>query len=1015
MGLVTLFFILIHSAWSQLGGGAVVGLVTDPSGDAVPNTRVLARNVGTGITKETVTNTVGYYEFPLLAAVAYAIEVEHEGFLKTNVSQFTLSTGTKPRIDVRLQLGTVSQSVDVVSTAPLVNATTTELGAVIDNRKVSELPLNGRSFTQLIGLQPGVINRAAEPVSAGANTGGRGGVEFQGSPALGTIYLLDGVDMTFGENNAVGDQAAGTGGKGALINTVSVDAIQEFKATSSAFSAEYGRGTGGVVNVTTKSGTNRFHGTLFHFFRNDALNATSFFANRSNLKKSVLRHNQYGGNLGGPLIRNRLFFFFNFEGAQVARQQILTGNVATDLLLSQILNPTLRAAYVATPRTYTPTSNPLVGFHTRNDYQRNDEMTTLSRLDYNLSKHHLAARWNYNNQDYRRPLFIPGTFLPFPTRFRNIGVQDNFTLAPNKLNEFRFGYNHNNLNRLASDFRGATGAAITTVATVPGLTDTGRQDHLDFTGTTWTLADNFSVVLERHTIKTGFELRRLNTNRTIEQNPAVTYNSIADMIADRPLSVAVSFGSPPTPFRDWNSGFYFQDDWRLNRRLQVNMWLRYEYNTPFKGPLNVVVDPFGPFAPEGTPISNADRNNFAPRLGLVFDLSGAGRTILRAGGAISYSPIQPFFYYDMAFLGSSSGPLPSGNLTYFSTDLPSSAPLTFPFPLSFQQQVIANPTLLPKGLKIARSVADRNSQDPYSGQWNFVIQHKLTSTTAVQAAYVGSRGLKLYNGRELNLINPSTGQRVRPDFASVILKDTGGSSSYHGLQLSVNQRLAHGLTLDFNYTFAKTLQYGDADGTLFTDNETQDVTNLRGSYGPKQSDTRQRYVVLWGYQIPTVPFLKQSAIGRAFLGGWNLQGIMNHRTGYPTNVIIGRDVVGNGRGAGQRPDLVSNVDPHPSGPDRLLWFSRQAFDVATPTAQKRFGNLGYNALRGPSAFWLDGAIHKTFSITERHQFQFRFEMFNAPNHVVFTQPDLSLASANFGRILDGSDARSLQLALKYRF
>ncbi len=401
-------------AWAQLGGGSIVGVVVDGSGSPVPGAIVSARNVETSVAKTSTTNDTGYYEFPLLPAGDYVVNVEKEGFQRTTVSRFTLSTGTKPHIDVQLQLGAVSQSIEVSSTAPLVNATTTELGVVIDNRKVTELPLNGRSFVQLVALQPGVINRNAEPVSSGAQTGARGGVEFNGSPALGTNYLLDGVDMSFGENNAVGDQAAGSGGKGAAINTVSVEAIQEFKTTSSAFSAEYGRATGGVINVTTKSGTNGFHGTLFHFFRNDALNAANFFSNRSGLPKTQLRHNQFGGNIGGPILKNRLFFFFNYEGAQVVRGQVVQGNVPTDLLVGQIINPSLRTAYAATPRDYRATSDPFIGFHERNDTLRNDENTYVNRIDYHATRHHIAGRWNYNKQDFRQPLFIRDTFPSLP-------------------------------------------------------------------------------------------------------------------------------------------------------------------------------------------------------------------------------------------------------------------------------------------------------------------------------------------------------------------------------------------------------------------------------------------------------------------------------------------------------------------------------------------------------------------------------------------------------------------------
>ena len=273
-------------------------------------------------------------------------------------------------MDIQMTVGQVNESVEVTSAATLVNATTTDLGVVIDSQKVLDLPLNGRNFTQLVGLQPGFNNG-----SFGAQ---RGGVaEFNGLPAQGNNWLMDGVDISFGENNGVGVGAVG--GPRMIINTISVDAIEEFKTTAGAFSAEYGRATGGVINVTTRSGTNRFHGTLFHFFRNDALDANTFFNNRSSLPRPDLRHNQFGGNLGGPIWKDKLFFFFNYEQAIVRRAMQLTGNVPTPLLLGQIENPALRGYFEGYPQSFEPTSNPLIGLHRRNDLVKNDETTTLSR------------------------------------------------------------------------------------------------------------------------------------------------------------------------------------------------------------------------------------------------------------------------------------------------------------------------------------------------------------------------------------------------------------------------------------------------------------------------------------------------------------------------------------------------------------------------------------------------------------------------------------------------------------
>src|SRR2546422_421080 len=282
-------------------------------------------------------------------------------------------------------VGQVSDSVEVTAAAPLVNATTADLGVVVDQSKVEALPLNGRDFQQLVGLQAGVY---ASPDSF---NGQRGGIEFNGASAFGNNLLMDGVDMSFGENSAsASDKAAGTEvgraagqatgngiGRGSLINTISVEAIQEFKATGSAFSAEYGRATGGVLNVTTKSGTNQLHGTLFEFFRNDKLDANSFFSNKAGLARPPLRWNQFGANLGGPIRRDKLFFFFNYEGAQASQNSPQTGNVPTSLLLSMV-TPAIRQNLSLLPAPTSPTSNPLVGFNYHNDSRKYNEHTCVS-------------------------------------------------------------------------------------------------------------------------------------------------------------------------------------------------------------------------------------------------------------------------------------------------------------------------------------------------------------------------------------------------------------------------------------------------------------------------------------------------------------------------------------------------------------------------------------------------------------------------------------------------------------
>lgn len=994
--LLTALACAIHA---QIGGGSIVGAVTDESGAALANATVKATNVQTNVSSSTVTNAQGYYEFPLLAAGRYAIEVAAQGFQTARSQEIGLNSGTRPKIDFALKAGIISDVVNVTAATPLVNATTTDLGVVIDQNKVASLPLNGRNYQQLVGLQAGVVNAPSNPA------GGRGGIEFNGSPALGNNLLLDGVDMSFGEVNATGGAAAGADGP--LINSVSVEAIQEFKATGSAFSAEYGRATGGVLNITTKSGTNQFHGTAFEFFRNDALDAKDFFSNLQGLKKPPLRWNQFGGNLGGPIKRDKLFFFFNYEGAIVRRAAQITGNVATPALLAQV-TPEIREALSRLPQDFTPTSNPLIGLHRRNDQRRNDEHTYLGRVDWTAGNHRISGRYNYNHQDFINPQLMPDHPQIYPNRTHNLALQDNFTISPTMFNEFRLGFNRADLDRNFRDFDQLS--AFVNVTT--GSLNANLLSFIHFTTNTYSVVDNFTNIRGNHTLKAGFEIRDVRSYRAQGGLPTHTYNNTADLIADKPNNVGLIFNTSKRNFTT-NYGFYLQDDWRVSPRFQLNLGLRYEYYTPLKGAFNVTgSDPFGEFGPSNEePYFASDKNNFAPRVGLVWEILGDQKLVARAGAGLTYAPPQPIFYYDMAF----ADPRLPFLAPFRPVDVPSSLDISFPFPQSFVSQVVADPDLLPPNLILPRSIADFNREDEYAGQWNLSLQSALTKTLAVQASYVGSRGLHLFTTRALNLIDPATGKRPRPDIGDINYRENSANSSYHALQLSVNKKIGFGLTTDFYYTYARSMQYGGADGTITSDGTVQDYNNVAGSYGPKAGDVRHRFVNVYSYDVPTLPFVKDSAIGGNILAGWSFQGIITWRSGLPLDITAGRDLVGSGRSAANRPDLVLGVDPYLKDTDALTWLNPAAFDATTPDAQNRFGTLGYNVFRGPSAFTYDAALHKTFELTERQRLNFRFEMFNAFNHSVLGNPVTNRGNANFGKIQTASGGRNIQFALKYLF
>jgi hypothetical protein len=1003
--------------WAQTGGGSIVGSVVDSSDAAVAGAKVSATNAGTNAVNETTSDNTGYFEFPLLPAGRYVLKVQAANFQTAQTEEFALNTGTRPRFDLKLAVGKITESVRVEATAPVVNATTTDLGVVMTPQEVEALPLNGRDFQQLVGLQPGA---QASPITA---VGQRGGLELNGASAWGNNLLMDGVDMTFGENpSSASDKAAGTEiggaagsssgnglGRGSLINTISVEAIEEFKTTSNAFSAEYGRATGGIVNITTKSGTNKFHGTLFEFFRNDKLDANSFFSNLNGFPKPPLRLNQYGANLGGPIKRDKIFFFFNYEGAQATQSQTLSGPVLTAAALAQITNPALQKNLSLLPPATTPTSDPNVGVNFHNAPRTNDENTFVGRGDINFGKQRLSLRYNYNHQNFARPNLIIASPSEFPTHFHNASVQDTWSISPTMVNELHLGFNRTAL--LLHDL-----LALQVPAFVFELTtgvNTG-MDKLNFTGDTITVSDNFTWIHGKHTFKTGFELRNVRSYRNEFLPPFHFYFGIPSLLADQPVALDVFFGAQKS-LRNVDFGTFFQDDWRLSKRVQLNAGLRWEYYTPLQGAFNInTSDPFGPYGQKGQDMYRPYYKDFGPHLGVVFDALGNQKLILRAGGGLSYAPIVLQPNYDLSYI--------NPRLPFFANfnvpgDLPPGTNVSFPFSQSFFDPFIANPNSLPADVVTGRRIVDVNRRDEKAAQWNLSVQYALTPNLALQASYVGTRGLNLFGTRNLNLFNPALGaggQRPVPSVGDVVISEYQGRSSYHALQLSANQKLQHGLTLGFYYTYAHSLGYYGPDNNIGQDTAVQDPNNVPGSRGPKGSDIRHLETIVASYTLPAPGFVGNSAIGKGFLAGWAIEGIQSAHSGLPVNVVAGVDLVGtmDQRNA-DRPDRVPGVNAYGSG--RLQWLNPLAFDNSAPLAQHRYGNLGYNALRGPSAFSFDFAVHKTFNITESQTLTFRAESFNVFNHVVFNAPDNNLSSPTFGRILTGSDGRNVQFALKYHF
>lgn len=979
--ILVVFAALAATAMAQTNLGTILGNLSDPSGAVIAAARVTATNLATNESRTVPTNDTGYYEIPLLPPGRYKVAFEAAGFKREERTQIALLTGERVRLNAALQVGAVTETVEVTAGAPLVKTDSTELGVVIDNKKIVDMPLNGRNFIQLIGLQPGVIS--------GGGQGGRPGIQYGGLSIWSSTYNLDGTDASFIETSTPGD-ASGT----SLINTISVENIQEFKVSTNSFSAETGRASSAAVNIISKSGTNQYHGTLFHFLRNEKLDASNFFL--TNQPRPPLRHNQFGGNIGGPVKRDRIFFFGGYEGLRLRRSQVITGNVPT-LQLRQTAPQIYRAALDAYPSDYTATSNPNVGLHRRNDKYSDDEDTYTGRVDWLWMKHTSFVRYNYNNFDQARPQLVPANFQIFPIRAHIVTFSDTFNVGPTVVNEWRLGFNRSYINRINTTFTGGQGGLAVT-----GLFSDDFQSRLRFANNSYTVLDNLSTIRGKHTLKAGFEIRQVQSSRIQQQNPVHNYPNLQAFLNNEPESVRVIYGNPGVGLRQTNYGFYAQDDFRVSRKLTLNLGLRYEYYSVWKESAgrfyNTLGDPYGPFNQRGEDVYRPDRNNFAPRVGLAYDVFGNQRTVVRTGMGIYYAPVPPAHFYSQPFI--------APNVPFFDvigrTDF---AGLSFPFP----RTAIDNPGS--SSNVQGRTIWDYNRRDEYSAQWNFSIQQALGRDLAMQVAYVGNRGIKQFATRTINNFDPVLNRRPDPTIGEILVNENAGSSSYHSLQVSLNKRLSRGVTFDAYYTWSKALIYHSTDGGFPSQTIIQNPDDIASSRGPKSANPQHVFALTGTAAVP-VPGVIQRSFARHALAGWSVQSIVNVRSGLPVNIYSGRDARGNRITNSQRPDYVAGVASEPENRSIQNWLNRDAF--AFPAAGQ-FGNVGYNSEWGPGAWSADVSIFKGFRVAENKQLQFRFEMFNAFNHARFGTPVNTLTNPLFGQITTADSPREIQLALKFYF
>jgi len=1058
------FFVSTRAAAQATG--AITGTVTDPSGAVLPGATVEVTSRDTGQVRTAVTAADGFYTIPLLNPGVYQVKATLSGFRTSLRENVTVVVNETVRADATLQVGQLDEQVTVIGETPLVETTNATLGVVIDQQKVVDLPLNGRNFTQLGTLIPGVV---APPAGLGGQDGNAtpggfgnvtGGFNVNGQRNQSNNFLLDG---------AANNDSFNTG----FVLRPPPDAIQEFKILTHSYDAEYGRNAGSVVNVVTKSGTNDWRGSAWEFNRDDRLQATNFFATA----KPALKQNQFGGALGGPLVKNRAFLFSYFEGFQNKQGVTDTRTVlspaqrggdfsgggvirdpVTGLPFPGNAIPPSRISPIAQRilDEYIPLPNSTGNRSVRSPNVEDTRQQFGTRVDLHLNDAHtLLARYIVGHTNNVNPLggsnFSPAGNTSIAT-LQDVMASDTWSIRPTMINVLRGSVNRisakptvtSGLNLRDLGFNitpsNATAAGLPFI-TVTGFFTTGdaQQPFATRENNVFGVTDDLTWITGPHSFKFGGEIRRDQIKVSFINRPNGDFtftgqysgNAAADFLLGFPVQYRQATGDPNLDGSSWVYGVYGQDEFRISR-LTLNYGVRYEVNQPFAesqdhlnafhpGQQSIVfpnaptglVYPGDPGVPRGT--YPTDKNNIAPRLAAVWDVRGDARTAVRAAWGLFYDTLPG-----------------QGDFFQNGTLAPPFQPLTeVNFPLQLTSSPFANPLAgvtgtpgFPAGLIFIGWGPD--FETPVVQQYNVTLQQQLGQQWGVEVGYVGSRGKHLPIFMEVNPTipiltpAPAIGPRVFPAFSLVRPTFSVAESWFDSLQTSARMRPWHGLNLLASYTLGHAVDHvsglnigGEPRPMLpvtIGDQASFDAALAREK-GDALFDVRHRVVLSFGYELPRLT--DKNAATRLTLGGWQVNGIIQGQTGFPLTVVEPNNV--SLTSLTNRPNMT--CDPNDGAPQTTAqWFNTSCFQRLTVAANAgQVGNEPRDAVRGPGFSRTDLSFFKNFALSASQQVQLRVEAFNIFNQERFGQPNGTIGSPTFGQITSADDGRIVQLGVKFTF
>ena len=955
-GMLSLAVVPFSSA--QVDRAGLSGNVTDPSGRVLPKTQITAAQNGTGLQRKTTSSATGSYDIPELPVGTYTITFAHDGFKSLTFVDVEEVVGRTRILNATLPISGRDEKVEVSASSEQIDNTTDALGGRIEQVQAKELPLNGRNWATLTALVPGAID------TGGSN---QRSVRFAGRGRDDDNFTYDGIDAT----NIVNQPQ-----QPYVRLSIPLDTIQEFRIDSMLATAE-GGGTGGPqLAVTSPSGTNQLHGDAFEFFRNnifDALQPVPVITTHQ-----PLRLNQFGASVGGPIVRDKTFFFIAYEGYRQHWGFPLQGFVPSDSFRAETAteSPALVPLLSAYPRGGVPTSSPDINQFVSEGTQIVTENSAMVRLDQRFTEKTTAfLRFNIDRAVNTQPLGALLDRAQLTSGPVNGAIELLHIFSPTLVNEFKFGFN-----RGTADTTDINTTGVPFAISVSGLTTLNNNRFSLGVGNSFSEIDNLTWVKGRHTLKAGAEIRRIQLNQGNTQAGTVVFASTDAFQANQVSSASLNGALPINGLRKTQYFGYLQDEFKVHSNLTLNLGARYSFFNIFHE-VQGRANPFdfatcGPqgFCGVGRSFGQPNYGDIDPRIAIAWSPTQSGRTVIRSGFGI---------YHEDGQLDDQNLPI-SNEVFAFSLSNKTIPNLSYPI-----TPFLANTT----GIVSPRD-DDRRRKDTYVEQWGLSVQQQLPGDFIGTASYVGSQGVYLLTLSDVNMVNPLTGTRPNQNFGQVSWRGNKDSSNFNALSLAVKRSFSKGFLFSANYMWSHEIDdgsngSGDGDSLVPENVACPGCDRASGIW-----DARHVFNANAIYELPFgqgKQFLNEPGFLRAVAGGWEVTSTFVARTGFPVNVLISRSsaTVPDGNTSDQRPDLVPGVSLTPPGGSTIgQWLNPAAFAVP---AAGTFGDAPRDVARGPGAWQMDFGVGKRVALTERASLQFRAEFFNLFNH-----PQYGLPQATFG-------------------